>query len=160
MKKVKLTIIVIISFYNSSIAQNLTKDVDKLYLKYKNSELVTVTNAKVTVDFTVSIKLNANEKPESLTLIGYTYNQSNWDVESIIIKLGNDKLKSGYKYSGSNDLDLLINGYMERISVNVYTKGTQYAKYGISIMKPTINNYNPYEQYQTESEIEIWKKKA
>lgn len=147
MTKALLNIIVLIFFCSSTIAQTVIKDVDKLYQKYKNTDSINVTNAKVSVDFAVSLKLNANEKPESVILIGHTYQQSTWDVESLTKKLGSDKLKSRYKHSGSNTLTLYIDGYREDITVEVYTKGSQYAKYGISsrIPKNYFDSFNPYE---------------
>lgn len=80
-------------------------------------------------------------------MLGNTYQQNTWDAESLTNKLGSDKIKAGYKYSGTNTLSLYIEGYQEEITVKVYTKGSQYAKYGItnSIPKSYFDSFNPNE---------------
>jgi hypothetical protein len=110
---------------NAIQAQAKQKDIDILYQKYKNLDTITVTNANGTVKLAVKIIMNGNGKPQSITLVGYVDNSTS--ANSLIDKLENDKEKSGYKFSSSATV------YSEEIlNVNVYTKGTQYAKYGVS----------------------------
>ena len=122
--KTFLLLLISSSFCSLSIAQVKTKEVDVLYQKYKNRDSVTVTNATGTVDLAVKIILNANGKPQSIILMGYAENLETAD--GIIRKLKSDKEKAGFKYSSSSTEYAL-----EILSVAVYTKGTQYAKYGV-----------------------------
>lgn len=127
--------------------QTSIKDVDKLYRKYKITDSIIVTNAKVSVKFQVLKNLDESEKPLAITLIGFTGSQSKYDVESIIDKLASDKKKTGYKYSGTSQINFPLGDFTEIVTVLVYTKGSQYAKYGIGDNIPQIPNPNP--SYET-----------
>ncbi|MBS1641597.1 MAG: hypothetical protein JSR11_03880 [Bacteroidetes bacterium] len=106
-------------------AQTQTKDIDVLYQKYKNRDTIEVTNANGTVKLAVSVILNSKGKPESIILTGYADNSTL--ANSLIDKLENDKKKAGYKYSSFST----VYSGIEILNVSVYTKGSQYAKYGV-----------------------------
>lgn len=108
----------------SASSQAKLKDIDVLYQKFKNKDTITVTNANGTVKLAVDITLNKNGKPQSIVLKGYADNVTL--AESITKKLENDKEKAGYKY---NSLATIISD--EILNVSVYTKGKEYAKYGV-----------------------------
>ena len=105
-------------------AQTKTKDIDALYQKYKNRDTIVISNANGSVKLAVEITLNSNGKPQSIVLKGYADNSTL--AESIISKLENNKQKAGYKY---NSFTTVVSD--EILNVTVYTKGKEYAKYGV-----------------------------
>lgn len=106
-------------------AQTKTKDIDALYQKYKSRDTIVVTNANGSVKLAVDISLNSKGKPQSIILKGYADNATL--AESFVKKLKGDKERAGYKYNSFSTV------YSDEIvSVTVYTKGTQYAKYGVT----------------------------
>lgn len=115
-----------ILFFSASIqAQTKTKDIDALFLKYKNRDTIVVSNANGSVKLAVEITLNSNGKPQSIVLKGYADNSTL--AESIISKLESDKRKAGYK---DNSLATVMSD--EILNVTVYTRGKEYAKYGFT----------------------------
>lgn len=140
-------------FFSTSIqAQTKTKDIDVLYQKYKNRDTIVITNAEGSVKLAVDIVLNSKGKPQSIVLKGYVSDYSL--AQNLVRKLENDKTRAGYKYSTFSTV------YSDEImNVSVYTKGTEYAKYGVQkdifgkdIPPPP---YEGNEPYMTEQ----WKKK-
>ncbi len=126
-------------------AQNLTKDIDILYQKYKNRDTIEVTNANGTVKLGVNISLNDKGKPEFIFLSGYVGNSDL--AYSIVEKLENDKKKAGYKYTSF----ATIYSGIEILSVSIYTKGSQYAKYGVDTdLFGSDDSPPPYETGTTE----------
>jgi hypothetical protein len=125
-KTLRTLLLLLISSGFCSIAtgQAKTKEVDALYQKYKNLDSISVTNANGTVKLAVTISLNTNGKPISIVLTGYADNSE--IANTIIKKLEADKEKAGFKYSSTS-----TQYSSEILSVSVYTKGTQYAKYGV-----------------------------
>jgi hypothetical protein len=71
MKKVSIILIIHLIFFSSVIAQNKILDVDRLYDQYKNSDSITITNAKGSIKLGVTIVLNEKGKPISIALSGY-----------------------------------------------------------------------------------------
>lgn len=141
MKHTKALFFCIIFFVYSLNGQTQLKEVDKLYQKYKDIDSITVSSAKMTIRFSIETKLNAKGKPTSVTLIGFTGFQDKYDAQSLIDKLESDKRKSGFKDAGTSKLNFLfVKQYQEDITVDVYTKGTQYAKYGIANKVPNSND--------------------
>jgi len=111
-----------------TIAQSHSKEIDVQFEKYKNQKTVTVTNAEGSIDFEIDTFLNAKRKPERIMLVGKTYNES--FATHLIENLGRKRLKLGFKHTTTtepNPLDALYS-----YSYEVYTKGEEYAKYGVN----------------------------
>jgi hypothetical protein len=115
-------------------------------------DTITVTSAEGSVKLGVNILFNSKGRPQSIILTGYVLDYSL--AESLVRKLENDKIKAGYKYSSHSTV------YSNEImSVKVYNKGAEYAKYGVhkDIFGKDIEPppYKGSEPYMTEE----WKRK-
>lgn len=137
--RISFLLLALLLFSASIQAQTKTKDIDALYQKYKNRDTIVVTNANGSVKLAVDIALNSNGKPQSIVLTGYVDNVTS--AESIIDKLANDKQKAGYKY---NSIATVYSGKGEILNVTVYTKGKEYAKYGVERDLMSKNDPPPY----------------
>jgi hypothetical protein len=104
-------------------------DVDRLYQKYKEWETVTIHTADGDITANVKCLLNDNGKPYAVILYGYA--GGSVDPEKLVKALENDKLKSGYRSTGHSSVTFSTDYDVEMVSVDVYEKKTQYAKYGV-----------------------------
>jgi hypothetical protein len=107
-----------------------TLDVDRLYQKYKEWGTVTIHTADG--DITANVKCLLNDKGKPYAVILYGYAGGSVDPEKLVNALGNDKLKSGYRSTGYSSVTFSTDYDVEMVSVDVYEKKTQYAKYGVN----------------------------
>lgn len=108
-------------------------DVDRLYAKYKGKESITLYTPQEEIRANIVIQYNEAGKPSAVILYG-TYT-SGAAITNIIESLTAAKEKAGYKHTSSDKSYLPGQEQMPEVlrdvvNVEVYQKGTQYAKYG------------------------------
>ena len=87
------------------------------------------------IDAKVIINYNTKGKPYRIIVYGEA--AADADLEALVNRLGDDKLKAGYRnllHPNAVNFDQK-RVYENNIQVSVYQKGTQYAKYGIKKME-------------------------
>lgn len=140
MKKGSAILIIYLILSCSAAAQNKILDVDRLFDQYKNSDSITITNAKGGIKLGVTLAVNEKGEPISIILSGYVENKD--IANSLKAKLCQDKIKAGYKYDGTSQ----VYSDLENVTVDVYTKGSQYAKYGIPyLLLSSVDSPPPYD---------------
>jgi hypothetical protein len=112
-----------------------TLDVDRLYAKYKNKEAITLYTPQENITANVEIRYNDAGKPSAVILYG-TYTSAE-AINSMIDNLIKAKEKVGYRHTSSDKCILpKQEGFPDilqtSVQVEVYQKGSQYAKYGPS----------------------------
>jgi hypothetical protein len=124
-----------LSVAQNGMAQSAASDLDRLYQKYKGLSETTIFVGDREINARVLINYNANNKPYRIIIYGEA--AADVDMEQLVNQLGNTKTKAGYrKLLHPNAVNFDQNRvYENNIQVNVYQKGTQYAKYGFKKME-------------------------
>ncbi|MDR2065773.1 MAG: hypothetical protein LBP85_08725 [Prevotellaceae bacterium] len=79
------------------------KEIDRLYKKYKDMESVTIYSTFGEIKGNISIELNSDNKPESITISGNTQNTD--AIAEIVYDLIQQKVKEGYKFYSGTDIN-------------------------------------------------------
>jgi hypothetical protein len=99
-------------------------DVDKQYVKYKDQKTITITTSSGSFEANVEIELTSDGKPARIFLWGQTSNRV--ALNDVMEEMKGNKLANRYVSKG-NSTEPAKYG---TIVMEVFTKGTQYAKYG------------------------------